>query len=43
MHLARRPPPFDTYHTPRDTAATVEPAALALAGGALESLIAAMA
>jgi hypothetical protein len=43
MHLVRRPPPFDTYHTPRDTASTVEPAALALVGGALESLIAAMA
>jgi hypothetical protein len=42
MHLVRRPPPFDTYHTPRDTASTVEPAALALVGGALEALIAAM-
>jgi Peptidase family M28 len=39
MHLVRRPPPFDTYHTPRDLAATVEPAALALVLGAVEAVI----
>jgi Peptidase family M28 len=39
MHLVRRPPPFDTYHTPRDLAATVEPGALALVLGAVEAVI----
>jgi hypothetical protein len=42
MHLVRRPPPFDTYHTPRDAAGTVQPPALDLVGAALDSLIAAM-
>lgn len=42
MHLVRRPPPFDTYHTPRDAASTVRPAAMDLVGGALETLVAAM-
>ncbi len=27
-HLARRPKPFDTYHTPRDAGTTLDPAAL---------------
>ena len=30
MHLVRRPPPFDTYHTPRDASVTVEADALDL-------------
>jgi peptidase M28-like protein len=38
--LIRRPVPFDTYHTPRDRGATLEPAALALARRALEAVIA---
>jgi len=42
MHLVHRPPPFDTYHTPRDAASTVRPAAMDLVGGALETLVAAM-
>jgi hypothetical protein len=42
MHLVRRPPPFDTYHTPRDTASTVQPAALQLVGDALEAIVASM-
>jgi len=42
MHLVRRPPPFDTYHTPRDAASTVKPAAMDLIGGALETLVVAM-
>ena len=43
MHLVRRPPPFDTYHTPRDASSTVEPAAMTLVGRALDAVIAAMA
>jgi len=35
-----RPAPFDTYHTPRDRAETLEPEALAAAGRALEAIIA---
>ncbi len=42
MHLVRRPPPFDTYHTPRDAASTVQPAALALVGGALDAVVSSM-
>jgi Peptidase family M28 len=42
MHLMRRPPPFDTYHTPRDAASTIQPAALDLIGGALEAIVVAM-
>jgi acetylornithine deacetylase/succinyl-diaminopimelate desuccinylase-like protein len=42
MHLVRRPPPFDTYHTPRDAASTIEPGALDLIGAALEALVGAM-
>ena len=42
MHLVHRPPPFDTYHTPRDAASTVQPAALDLTGAALQALVATM-
>lgn len=42
MHLVRRPPPFDTYHTPRDAAVTVAPAALDLVLGAVEAVISEM-
>jgi len=38
--LIRRPPPFDTYHTPRDTSATLSPTALATVVTALEAVIA---
>jgi len=34
----RRPPPFDTYHTARDTGATLDPAALERMAGALAAL-----
>jgi len=40
-HLVRRPPPFDTYHTPRDVGATLEPRALDLVARALQAVIAA--
>jgi hypothetical protein len=43
MHLVRRPPPFDTYHTPGDSAATLQAPALALVSRALEGVIAGMA
>ncbi|MBI1735223.1 MAG: M20/M25/M40 family metallo-hydrolase [Candidatus Rokubacteria bacterium] len=43
LHLVRRPPPFDTYHTPRDRADTLEPAAAALVLRALEAVIAELA
>jgi hypothetical protein len=36
----RRPPPFDTYHTPRDTGATLDAAALDRVSRALEAVIA---
>jgi hypothetical protein len=39
-HLARRPRPFDTYHTPRDTGATLEPAALDAVADALLAIAA---
>jgi hypothetical protein len=42
MHLVHRPPPFDTYHTPRDAASTIQPSALSLVGGALEAVVASM-
>jgi hypothetical protein len=35
----RRPPPFDTYHTSRDTSATLEPAALDRLVTALEAIV----
>lgn len=38
-HLVRRPRPFDTYHTARDSSATLDPAALALVVRALEAII----
>ena len=38
MHMVRRPPPFDTYHTPRDASVTVETAALELVLGAVEAI-----
>jgi hypothetical protein len=41
--LAHRPPPFETYHTGRDTFATLEPAACEAVGAALEAIIAAVA
>ena len=37
--LVRRPQPFDTYHTPRDGVDTLDPHALDLVAGALESLV----
>ena len=40
--LVRRPVPFDTYHTPRDAVATLDPRALALVGRALDAVIAAL-
>jgi hypothetical protein len=39
LHAVRRPPPFDTYHTIRDSSATVDPAALELVSHALEAII----
>lgn len=41
-HLVRRPRPFDTYHTARDSSATLDPAALALVVRALEAVVAAI-
>lgn len=38
-HLVRRPPPFDTYHTGRDTTATLDPAALDLVARALQAIV----
>lgn len=38
--LARRPPPFDTYHTGRDALQTLEPPALERVARALEAIIA---
>jgi len=38
--LFRRPAPFDTYHTPRDAVATLEPRALDLTLRALTAVIA---
>jgi Peptidase family M28 len=42
MHLVRRPPPFDTYHTPRDAASTVQLSALTLVGDALDAVVSSM-
>ena len=39
MHAVRRPVPFDTYHTPRDSGATLDPRALDLVTRALEAVI----
>jgi Zn-dependent M28 family amino/carboxypeptidase len=41
--LVRRPRPFDTYHTSRDSLATLEPAALAAVARALEAIVAELA
>jgi len=38
--MVRRPVPFDTYHTPRDGLATLEPSALARVARALTAVIA---
>jgi hypothetical protein len=43
MHLVRRPPPFDTYHTRRDSGSTLQPAALERVETALQAVIAALA
>lgn len=40
--LARRPPPFDTYHTSRDAFSTLDPAACDAVAAALEAIIAVM-
>jgi Zn-dependent M28 family amino/carboxypeptidase len=40
-HAVRRPPPFDTYHTARDTSATLDPAALEHVAAALQAIVAA--
>jgi hypothetical protein len=37
--LVRRPVPFDTYHTPADAGATLQPAALTAVAGALEAVV----
>jgi hypothetical protein len=37
--LVRRPPPFDTYHTARDSSGTLSAAALAAVVTALEAII----
>ncbi len=42
LHVIRRPPPFDTYHTPRDAGTTLDPRALALVTRALEAVISAV-
>lgn len=42
-HAIRRPPPFDTYHTRRDTSATLSAAALERVVAGLEAVVAAMA
>lgn len=39
MHLVRRPPPFDTYHTSRDAGGTLEAAALDAVAGALQAIV----
>ena len=39
MHVVRRPPPFDTYHTSRDSAATVQAAALDLIDRAVGAVV----
>lgn len=42
MHLVRRPAPFDTYHTSRDTLVTLQPEALRRVARALEAVVAAV-
>jgi aminopeptidase YwaD len=38
--VVHRPPPFDTYHSPRDALSTLEPAACAAVVAALDAIIA---
>jgi Zn-dependent M28 family amino/carboxypeptidase len=38
-HLVRRPPPFDTYHTRRDSASTLDPRALETVVRALAAIV----
>jgi Zn-dependent M28 family amino/carboxypeptidase len=38
--VVRRPPPFDTYHTPRDASGTLDAAALETVVSALEAIVA---
>lgn len=38
--VVRRPPPFETYHTPRDAVGTLEAAALERVGRALDAIVA---
>jgi hypothetical protein len=40
MHLVRRPPPFDTYHTSRDASSTLDPRALELVARGLSAIVA---
>jgi hypothetical protein len=42
-HLVRRPAPFDTYHTSRDSGQTLQPEALDGVVAALEAIVAEMA
>jgi Zn-dependent M28 family amino/carboxypeptidase len=39
VHGVRRPPPFDTYHTFRDTSSTLDPRALDLVTRALSAIV----
>jgi hypothetical protein len=43
VHLVRRPPPFDTYHTRRDAAGTLDARALDLTVAALQAIVDALA
>jgi len=40
LHAIRRPPPFDTYHTPRDAFSTLDPRALDAVVRALSAIVA---
>ena len=40
MHMVRRPPPFDPYHTSRDVLSTLDPPALDLVARALSAIVA---
>jgi hypothetical protein len=40
LHAIRRPPPFDTYHTPRDASSTLDPRALDLVARSLTAIVA---
>jgi len=39
MHAVRRPPPFDTYHTSRDTSSTLDRRALDLVTRSLSAIV----